>query len=509
MTTRPSNPRSTSRSGPQPRVVVIGAGVGGLSAAAHLARRGLRVTVVEKNHQAGGRCSRFERDGHRFDVGPTLLVLPHLYEQEFAALGQNLRDRLDLLRVDPTYRLVFDGGETLSLTSDMERMRDQLEAMEPGSFRGYQAYLEEGRRHYDLAVDGLVRRPCSSASEFFQPDLVRLVLALKLLVRHYPHVGRFFHAPRLKAAFTFQDLYMGLSPFEAAATFSMMPFSELVHGVWYPRGGMYSVVGALEEIARGQGVDFTYGTPVDRILTEGGRAAGVRLADGRQLTADAVVANADLAYVHQNLLPPDARARRLQALDYSCSALSFFWGLDRPYPQLGPHTLFLADDYRGTFEAILRRRSLPENPSVYIHAPARLDASMAPPGHDTLIGIVPVGCLDPAGGQDWPELRSRARQSILDHLATVGMDDVAAHIKFEVSSGPIDWRDRLNLARGSTHGLSHKLTQMAYLRPHNRHPRFRNLYFAGASTHPGTGVPTVLVSGRLAAERLAQDWGLP
>ena len=467
------------------------------------------MTVVEKNAQAGGRCSQVERDGHRFDVGPTLLVLPHIYEQEFAALGESLRKRLDLRRVDPTYRLVFDGGETLWLTSDLERMRDQLEALEPGSFRGLEAYLEEGRRHYGLAVDGLVRRPCSSAGEFFRPDILGLVISLKLLVRHYSHMRRFFRTPRLKAAFTFQDLYMGLSPFEAAATFSMMPFSELVHGVWYPRGGMYAVVGALEEIARGHGVEFAYGTPVDRILTDNGRASGVRLADGRRLAAEAVVANADLAYVYQHLLPPDRRARRLQALDYSCSALSFFWGVDRPYPQLGPHTLFLAEDYHGIFEAILRRRTLPEHPSVYVHAPARADASMAPPGQDTLIGIVPVGHLDSDGGQDWPELKARARQAVLGHLATIGVDDLSAHITFEISSGPIDWRDRLNLVNGSTHGLSHKLTQMAYLRPHNRHPRFRNLYFAGASTHPGTGVPTVLVSGRLAAERLAQDWGLP
>ena len=489
-------------------MIVVGAGVGGLSAAAHLARRGVQVTVVEKNAHAGGRCSQFERDGHRFDDGPTLFVLPHLYEQEFAALGERLREHLDLRRVDPTYRLVFDGGKSLWLTSDRERMRDQLEALEPGSFRGLQAYLEEGRRHYDLAVDGLVRRPCSSAGEFFQPNLIRLVWALKLLVPHYRHMRRFFRQPRLKAAFTFQDLYMGMSPYEAAATYSMMPFSELVHGVWYPRGGMYAVVGALERIARRLGVEFAFGTAVDRILTDGGRASGVRLADGRRLMAEAVVANADLAYVYQQLLPPDRVARRLQTLDYSCSALSFFWGVDRPYPQLGPHTVFLADDYRGTFEAILRRRRLPENPSVYVHAPAHVDAAMAPPGQETLIAIVPVGHLDPAGGQDWIELQSRARRAVLGRLATIGVDDLEGHIKFEVSSGPIDWHDRLNLVDGSTHGLSHKLTQMAYLRPHNRHARLRNLYFAGASTHPGTGVPTVLVSGRLAAERLAQDWGL-
>ncbi|HSB88551.1 MAG TPA: phytoene desaturase family protein [Anaerolineales bacterium] len=503
----PAHPIPSARS--PFHVLVLGAGVGGLSAAAHLARRGVRVTVVEKDSGPGGRCSQIERDGHTFDTGPTLMVLPWLYEQEFATLGESLHDRLDLRRIDPSYRVVFDDGASLWLTSDPDRMRSQLEAIEPGSFEGFEKYLDEGRRHYDLAVTHLVRRSFSEARAFFRPALIHWVVALKLLVRHYPHMRRFFHHPRLKAAFTFQDLYMGLSPFEAAATYSMMPYSELVHGVWYPRRGMFAVVQALEDIARGLGVEFEYGVAADRILTGEGRATGIRLADGRQLAADAIVANADLPYVYQELLPPDSGAARWQRMDYSCSALSFLWGIDRAYPELEPHTLFLADDYRGTFEAILKRKSLPETPSVYVHAPARVDASMAPPGQDTLIAILPVGCLDSGGGQDWPRLQARARRAVFDRLATIGLTDLESHIKFEVTSGPMDWRERLHLVKGSTHGLSHKVTQMAYLRPHNRHARFRNLYFAGASTHPGTGIPTVLVSGRLAAERLAQDWALP
>ena len=508
MSSRLRSRLSPSLTAARPRAIVIGAGLGGISAASHLARRGFRVTVIEKNSHAGGRCSQFTRDGHRFDTGPTLLVMPRLYEQEFAELGDDLHKRLDLRRVDPTYRLVFEDGQTLSLTSDAESMRTQLEAIEPGSSAGLNAYLEEGRRHYDLTVRDLVRHPSSTASEFLRPGLLPLLFSVKLLVRHYPHMRRFFEHQRLRAAFTFQDLYMGLSPFEAAATFSLMPYSELVHGVWYPRGGMYAVVEALQAIASRHGVEFDLGVPVERILTGDGRVTGVHLADGRQRSADVIVANADLPYVYQRLLPPDARTKRFKDLDYSCSALSFFWGLDRTYPQLGPHTLFLSDDYRGLFEAILRKRTLPEHPSVYLHAPTRLDPDMAPAGQDSLIGIVPVGHLQEAATQDWPRLKQRARQALLERLAAIGLTDVESHIKFEDASGPVEWRDRLNLVNGSTHGLSHKLSQMAYLRPHNRHGRWRNLYFAGASTHPGTGVPTVLVSGRLAAERAASDWGL-
>jgi phytoene desaturase len=501
-----SLPGATPKSGPH--AVVIGAGVGGLSAAAHLARRGFRVTVVEKNAVAGGRCAQFVRDGHRFDAGPTLLVLPQLYAQEFAALGESFGATLDLRRVDPTYHLVFGDGRTLSLTSDLESMRAQLESFEPGSFDGFLRYLQEGRRHHDLAIDRLVRRPFRDLPDFVNPEIASLVLRLKLLVRHYPHVGTYFDDPRLKAAFTFQDVYMGLSPYEAAATFSFMPYSELEHGVWFPQGGMFRIVESLERIGVQNGVEFLFNAPVERILTDTDHATGIRLADGRDLPADVIVANADLPYVYQALLPPDGARKRLERLRYSCSTISFYWGVDRTYPRLGPHTLFLADDYRGNFEAILQRRTIPESPSVYVHAPARLDATMAPPGHDTLIGIVPVGHLDPRGQQDWDDLRQQARAAILRKLAGLGIADLEAHLKFEMSATPLDWRDRMNLVNGSTHGLSHTLLQMAYLRPHNRHARWRNLYFAGASTHPGTGLPTVLVSGRLAAERAADDRGM-
>ncbi|HET7010018.1 MAG TPA: phytoene desaturase family protein [Anaerolineales bacterium] len=493
---------------PRPRAVVIGAGLGGLSAAAHLAGRGFQVTVVEKNAQAGGRCGRVVRDGHTFDTGPTLLVLPDLYAQEWAALGEDVYERLELRRVEPTYRLLFDDGRSLDLTSDLESMRRQLEAIEPGSYAGLQRYLEEGRLHYDLSMERVVRRPFDRAADFFRPEILGLIFRLKALLRHYPHTAAYFDDPRLRAAFTFQDGYMGLSPFAAAATFSLMPYSELMHGVWFPRGGMYRVAEELQAMAERRGAEFLFESPVERILTKADSARGVLLEDGRELPADVVVANADLPYVYEQLLPGDGRARRLRKLHYSFSAISFLWGVDRTYPELGPHTLFLADDFRGTFEAILRRRTLPEQPTVYIHAPARLDASMAPSGQDTLIAIVPVGHLDDQHPQDWADLEQRALGAILSRLASRGITDLEAHLKFEMTITPALWRDRLNLVKGSTHGLSHTLLQMAWFRPHNRHARFHNLYFAGASTHPGTGVPTVIVSGRLAAERAARDLGL-
>jgi phytoene desaturase len=485
-------------------VVVVGAGIGGLTAAVHLQRAGYQVTVVEKNAQAGGRCGRLVRDGHCFDTGPTLLVMPLVYDAEFRALGASLHD-LNLRRVDPTYRLVFDDGTDLALTSDMSSMREQLEAIEEGSFHGFKRYLNEGSRHYRLVVEQVVNREFRRPSDLLTWQMLNVAARVKPLVHHYHNMATYFSAPRLKSAFTFQDLYVGLSPFDAPATFSMLSYSELAHGVWYPRGGMYSVVEALLELARASGVGFAFNTAVTQITTNANRATGVTLADGSRLEADVVLANADLPYVYQRLLPQDRTARSLLRKAFSCSAISFLWGVDRPYESLGPHTLFLADDYRENFRAIARDLSLPANPSIYVHAPARLDPSMAPPGQDTLAAIIPVGHLSDEGMQDWPGLQERAREHVFRRLRTIGIDDVDAHIKFEEAFTPPSWADTLNLTRGSTHGLSHKLTQMAYLRPASRHRRFRNLYFTGASTHPGTGIPMAMVSGRRVAERITAE----
>ena len=490
----------TSRS-----VVVIGAGIGGIAAATHVAKAGHHVTVLEKNEQPGGRCGRFVRDGHRFDTGPTLLVMRLLYETEFRALGTSLHERLELLPVDPTYRLVFDDGSQLALTSDMASMQEQLEALEPGSFHGFRRYLQEGERHYQLVLDKLVNREFRRASDFFNIQALDLLIRLKPLVNHYRNMAAYFDAPRLKSAFTFQDLYVGLSPFEAPATLSMLPYTELAHGVWYPSGGMYSIAETLVDLARDAGVEFSFGTTVSQINTIGNRTRGVSLADGSELEADVVLANADLPYVYQHLLPDSRTAKSLLRKKFSSSAISFFWGVDRTYEALGPHTLFLADDYRENFERIVRDLTLHTNPSLYVHAPARLDPSMAPPGQDTLTAIVPVGHLSDDGGQDWDGLRDDARRHVFRRLRALGINDIEAHITFEKAYTPVSWAERHNLAKGSTHGLSHTLTQMAYFRPSNRHRRYRNLYFVGASTHPGTGVPIAMVSGRLAAQRIAAD----
>jgi phytoene desaturase len=480
-----------------------------MTAATHLARQGLEVTLYEKNNNPGGRCDRIIKRGHCFDTGPTLLVMPLVVESEFASLGASMHGLLDLQQVDPSYHLIFDDNSTIELTTDKLQMKEQLERIEPGSFDGYLRYMEEGRRHYDLGIEKLVYRDFRKATDFFNPKNIPLLYQVKPFTKHYSNMSNYFDHPRLMSAFTFQDVYMGLSPFEAPATFSLMQYTEMAHGVWYPKGGMYSIVEALFKLAQQAGVEFQIDVEVDEIITKESRAVGVALEDGRIHEADAIIANCDLPYVYQKLLPPDGTFEKLSSKRYSCSTISFFWGVDKQYLELPPHTLFLADDYRANFDSIMQDLTIPENPSLYIHAPARLDASMAPPGEDTIIGVVPVGHLDGNGKQDWRDLRRKAREAVFNRLSRLGINDFEEHIKFEVNYTPLSWRQRYYLVKGATHGLGHNVMQLAYMRPHNRHARYRNLYFTGASTHPGTGIPTVLVSGRHTATRLLDDYDLP
>jgi phytoene desaturase len=490
------------------KVLIIGAGIGGIATAARLSRSGFQVTVVEKNEIPGGRCGRMTVRGHRFDTGATLFLMPELYAETYAALGERMEEQLDLQRIDPTYHLYFQDNSQLNLTSDLREMLAQLEAIEPGSFEGMLRYLAEGRRHYQLSLPSVINRDFRSLAEFINPGMMRLFFRLKSLTRHIPYASRFFKTSRLQMAFTFQDMYMGLSPYEAPATYSLMQSTELSDGLYYPLGGMYRVAESLTAIAEKLGVRFLYNTPVKKILVEAGGATGVELSDGERLSADILVANADLGYVYRQLLPNDGEAARIDRMEYGCSTAMFYWGLDKQYPQLGAHTLFFSGDYRRGFEELFKGAGMPVEPNFYIHAPARLDPSAAPAGGETLYAAVPVAHISNTKPQDWTGIQARARAFMLERLAQVGMGDLESHIQVEEGFLPPDWEQRYNLTLGSAHGLSHKLTQMAWFRPHNRHKRYRNLYFVGASTHPGTGVPTVLVSARLTARRILDDAGM-
>lgn len=485
--------------------LVIGAGIGGIATAARLAKNGFDVTVVEKNAQPGGRCNQLIEDGHRFDIGPTLFLMPEVFAETYEALGERMEDHLDLMRIDPTYRVRFNDGEELLLTSDILKMQEQLERIETGSFGGYLRYLAEGNQHYRMSLKHFVGRNFRNLLEYFSPGNLPLLFKLKALVKHYDNVGNYFSDPHLKAAFTFQNMYLGLSPYEAPATYSLLQYTELGDGVWFPRGGMYRIIESLVDIAGRKGVRFLYEAPVQKIEIEGDRATGVILEDGRRLTADLIVANADLPYVYSDLLDDARQSAKLDKKKYTCSAITFYWGVDRTYPSLLHHNVFLSTEYRASFDRIFHDFRLPDDPSFYVHAPARTDPAAAPEGQDTLMVLVPTAHIQEGTEQDWEDQKNRARAAVLKGLAAVGIEDLAEHIKFEHSYTPLEWRDEFNLAKGSAFGLSHNFAQVGYLRPQNKHRSYSNLYFAGASTHPGTGLPIVLLSARLTTERILED----
>jgi phytoene desaturase len=489
--------------------LIIGAGVGGIATAARLAQQGYDVTVLEKNERPGGRASLIQQDGFTFDTGPSLFLMPETYAETYAALGEQMEDYLDLARVDPTYRVHFHDGASLELTGDLLRMREQLETFEPGSFEAYLNFVAEGYRHYTLSLDRFVGRNFYNPLEFFSPANLPMLFQLKALQKHYADVSGYFRSPKLRAALSFQNMYLGLSPFDAPATFTLLQYTELAEGVWYPRNGMYAIVTSLAGIAEGLGARFHYDAPVAQINVADDRATGVTLENGEQLKADLVIANADLPYVYAELLPDDGTAAKLDRKRYTSATLMFYWGLKgERTDKLMHHNVFLSDHrYRESFHEIFYDHSLPDEPSFYIHAPVRTVPAFAPPDSDALMVLVPTGHMDEHQRQDWPAMQQQARQAVLKRLARLGLDDIGERIVFEQTFTPPDYRRIWNLAKGAAFGLSHNFTQTGYLRPHNHHRRYGNLYFVGASTHPGTGVPIVLLSARLVTERILKEQG--
>ena len=488
--------------------VVIGAGIGGIATAARLAKNGYDVTVLEKNDTAGGRCNQIVQDGHRFDIGPTLFLMPEVWEETFAALGEKMSDHLELKRIDPTYKVHFDDGLKLELTSDIGKMQTQLEKVEKTAFSGFLNYITEGNKHYKMSLEKFVGRNFYNIFEYLSLTNLPLIFQLKALAKHHANTGRFFKDERLKAAFTFQNMYLGLSPYDAPATYSLLQYTELAEGVWYPMGGMYAAIQALTKIAEKLGVKFIYNAPVKKILTNKNEVLGVVLENGNPLVADIFIGNADLPYIYKELLPEVKAARKLEKKLYTCSTIMFYWGVDKEFPQIAHHNVFLGGDYKASFDQIFNDHTLPGVPSFYVHAPARTDSAAAPTGQDTIYALMPVGHLDARSKQDWKALVERARQTIFTRLdKELGVSDLKEHIKFEIVYQPETWKARFNLVKGAAFGLSHNFWQVGYLRPQNRHKQYKNLYFAGASTHPGTGLPIVLLSARLTTERILKEAG--
>ncbi len=486
--------------------VIAGAGIGGITTALYLAGHGYEVDVYEKNDSPGGRCGQILRDGYRFDVGATMMLMPDVYRDIFKSLGLDLEKDLDVATLDDLYSVWFDDGSKLDFTTDEKRMAEQLEKIEKGSSLRGKEYVSEGFELYKLSFRSLIGRNFFGFFDFFTLKNALLLVKLKTYVSHSRYTRRFFKKQRLQMAYTFQNIYVGQSPFNAPALFSMIPAAELTEGSLFPKGGMYSLVERLITIGRDRGVRFHFGKTVEKIVVSGNRARGLTFTDGTVAEAEVVVANADLPYVYRELLPPSMKSRRIEKMKFSCSALVFHWGVDKVYPQLGQHNVFLSDDFREGLDAIFKRKQIGNDPSFYVHAPVRTDPSAAPPGCDALSVAVGAAETDIKNLGKWDELQRNARAAVISKLKSIGMTDIEEHIRFEIVTTPADWANILNVSRGAVFGsLGHNIFQMGYFRPHNRDRKYRNLYFTGGSTHPGNGIPMVLLSAKLVSERILRD----
>ncbi len=488
--------------GKKGNAIIIGAGIGGITTAIYLARQGFSVVIHEKNAAPGGRCGNIVKNGHRFDIGATLLMMPDIYEKTFAAMDRRLEDELQLFRMEPVYKIKYKTGELL-FSSDLVKLQMQLEHIEPGSYKKFLRYMDESYRSYKLSMSRIIDTNYYSAFDFFNFKNAILLFRLKAFRNHNKVTSEYFKNDLLRIAFSFQNIYVGQNPYEASAIFSMLPFLELTEGVWFPKGGMYRIIERLVSIAEDNGVELHLKSPVKEIKTNHNKAEGVMLNDGSWHPADVIVANADLPYVYNNLLPDKNNLKRLRKLHYTCSAILFHWGMDTVYPQLEQHSVFVSDSYKESIKSIFNGEIKVDDPSFYVHAPVRSDITAAPEGQDSISVIVPVGNISGDREYDWDTIKSEVRNAILRRLLREGMSDFEKHIKFEVCYTPHSWLNQFNLSRGATFGsLSHNLLQMGYMRPHNQHRKFRNLFFAGGSTHPGNGIPLSLLSAKLTSEKI-------
>lgn len=486
--------------------LVIGAGLGGLAAAARLGHLGYRVTLVERHALPGGRCGLWESEGFRFDTGPTLLLMVDYLRAFFHDLGRRLEDYLELVQLEPSYRVHYADGRTLDVSSRINRMLEEVERIEPGAGPAFLRFLAETARLYRIGLDGFVDRNIHQWRDFFSLRNAGLLVRGRAMARLDRMVGRFFRSDALRHTFSFQALYLGLSPFESPAIYSLLSYAEVAGGVYFPRGGMHALPQALARLAEELGVSIRYGVDVTGLERQDGRIAAAVTADGCRLAADLVIANADLPFVYRSLLgEPHPRIERL---DYSCSAFLMYLGVNRRYPRLPHHTLVVPADLRAACRDIFERGRVPSTPPWYLCNPSKTDPSLAPPGGENLYLLVPVPNQSVGHEVDWSAEGPRLEAEMLDRLERFGLAGLRGHLATRRTFTPADFAARFSATCGEAFGPAHGMDQVGYLRPHNRHATYRNLYFVGQGTHPGCGIPMVLISARLVSERIAQEQGV-
>lgn len=490
------------------RAAIVGAGPGGLAAALLLAASGVRVTVWEKEAAVGGRTRTVTAPGgYRFDIGPTFFLYPRVLSEIFAACGERLEDWVELKRLDPQYKLVFEGADGgiaggIEARAGIEALEAEIARIAPADARNVRRFLADNRAKLE-AFKPVLESAFDRPRDMTSPALLRSLPHLRPFQSVDDDLRRYFSDPRVRLAFSFQTKYLGMSPFQCPSLFTILSFLEYEHGVYHPVGGCGAVSEAMAALARRMGVDIRLSEGVDRVFYEDGRAAGVEVG-GERVRADAVVINGDFGHAARQLIPEEHRPRwsdaKLERAGLSCSTFMLYLGLEGDVGDLAHHTILLAHDYERNISEITGG-ILPENPSVYVQHAGFTDGGMAPPGHTSLYVLVPVPNL--RSGIDWAATAPRYRRLVLERLRTLGLGDIESRIRYERVVTPEDWKAEFAVYEGATFNLAHTLTQMLYFRPHNRFGR--GVYLVGGGTHPGSGLPVIYEGARITARLLAAD----
>jgi phytoene desaturase len=488
------------------KIVIIGSGFGGLSAAIRLQAQGHAVTLLEKRDKPGGRAYVYEQDGFTFDGGPTIITAPWLIHDLFTLCGKKTEEYVHLVSIDPFYTIRFEDGSVFHYNGDQEHLLSEIRRFNPADVAGYLRFAEMGEKIYAKGFE-LIDQPFTKFADMVKvmPDLVRLQSQKSVVA----FVNQYIKDERLRQVFSFHPLLIGGNPFQSTSIYALIHTLERKFGVWYAQGGTGALVRGLVQLFRDIGGTLHLNSEVATIEIDAqtGNATGVQMRDGTVFAADAVVSNADVAYTYLNMIPPRFRHkntdRRIKGLNYAMSLFVLYFGTDRKYENVAHHEILMGPRYRGLLDDIFKHKHLADDFSLYLHRPTATDPSLAPAGCDCWYVLSPVPHL--GGDTDWTTMAKPYRAKIIEYLEKHYLPDLSKHIVSEHSINPLHFRDTLNSYLGSAFSVEPILTQSAWFRPHNQSEDIPNLYFAGAGTHPGAGLPGVMSSGKIVADMIGYE----
>ena len=483
------------------RIIVIGSGFGGLAAAIRLRAQGHEVTVVEQRDKPGGRAYVYQQDGFTFDGGPTIITAPWLFDDLFALAGKRTADYVRIVPIDPFYQIRFEDGTVFRYNGDTDAIIEQIRALNPDDVQGYRAFLRQSERVFGAGMS-LIDKPFTTLMDMVKvlPDLIRLRADRSVAGLTNRHI----RDERLRQVFSFHPLLVGGNPFETTSIYTLIHHLEKTWGVWFAMGGTGALVDAFVRLLRDIGGELRLSTQVREITVDErtGKANGVRLDSGEVLAADAVVSNSDVAFTYKHLVAPKWRKKntdaRIDGLDYSMSLMVIYFGTNKKYEDIAHHEILMGPRYRGLLDEVFGTKTLAQDFSLYLHRPTATDPSLAPPGCDAWYVLSPVPHL--GGPTDWHVAAQAYRDRIMQYLEDRYLPGLSKHIVTEHRIDPLHFRDTLSSHLGSAFSVQPTLLQSAWFRPHNRSEDIPNLYFAGAGTHPGAGLPGVISSGKIVAD---------